>query len=529
MNLQKSAFDSKDAQLIAKSLIEKKCSIESIDPMIHQMLLIPLSTYRNQAIFLNQQKRKQYIDEIISKLNLTPNCANQIKNQRKKKTMVNNTHKRPNQNHIKVNCQERKYINSIIDALLTDSEIATIDPTFIPKMLIVLKERKQKATVNKDFKTIKQIQKIISMLEKKKSEKENNDFSQQLINDFEKIFTKINQINQAYIAQIELMNKQKEDSINKLIESNFHEALEYEEEKESLGNGKGFLPSLALRELIRKSKCAKNVEENRHYQKQIEEMENREMFDYLQRTDKLLKIKKERLQKTFENREKLLEEQWKVKFNKLDIQYRNQMAQERKQLDSIRQKKKRLGIDPPLMEKYVSDETESAKFLLNRNSTSDKLSVWKLSAFSLNQANENYDLNTIENDEVFPSSNEVINGLDDEELNLGLDFFHITSSTDDDDEITMNESLESQGKEVHQANDSNHDITILFGKVPVPQLSINYSNSNSGSDLIIFSPDKDNTEIQFYTDDDSNQSLIKQNVLKDTSPILNDDKLFQLK
>lgn len=336
---------SDEAHIIATQLVEKKRNLSSIDSSIHPKLLAPLAAYRNQAIFSKQEQKKCFIEKIISELILIPpfqknitSTASESSRQHEKKAHMT----------IKVTPEERQYINKIIDLLLTDSEIDTIDPDFIPKMLVVLKERKQKAQLNADVTTSRQIQQQMKKLEKMANSPDfNSQTKQKLIDNYNQILSRIQQLRYEYQDKIRSTLEQKEEAKNKIIEANNNDVIAFEEERESLENGDGFLPSITLRELYRKVKIVESSEEKMYLQKQIETQENAEMYEYLQRTDHLMKSKKERLKKAFYARKQLFEEQWESKQNKIKTQYDQLIAQERLQLETMKKRLINAGIEPP--------------------------------------------------------------------------------------------------------------------------------------------------------------------------------------
>lgn len=357
---------SDEAHIIATQLVEMKRDISSVDSSIHSKLLAPLAAYRNQAIFLKQKDKKELIEQIISGLVLLPpppkkkSTKAQESQQRKPERKIHKT--------IKVSPEERQYINKIIDLLLTDSEIDTIDPEFIPKMLIVLKERKQKAQLNADLATSRLIQQQMKKLEKMANSPDcNPQAKQKLIDNYIQIVNRVRQLTNEYQNKIKSTLEQKEEAKNKIIEANNKDVIAFEEERESLENGDGFLPSNTLRELYRKVKIVETFEEKQYLQKQIEEQENTEMYEYLQRTDRLMKNKKERLKKSFYSRKQIFEEQWESKQNKIKTHYDQLIAQEKLQLETMKKRLINAGIEPPQVKQEFSYENENE----SQNSISD--------------------------------------------------------------------------------------------------------------------------------------------------------------
>lgn len=349
---------SDEAHIIATQLVENKRDLSSVDSSIHSKLLAPLASYRNQAIFLKQDQKKNYIEKIISELILIPPLP---KNKTKKaQDFKPRQHEKKVYTTIKVSPEERQYINKIIDLLLTDSEIDTIDPDFIPKMLIVLKERKQKAQLNADLSTSRLIQQQIKKMEKMANSADcNPQAKQKLIDNYNQILNRVRQLRIEYQSKIKSTLEQKEEAKNKIIEANNNDVIAFEEERESLENGDGFLPSITLRELYRKVKIVETFEEKQYLQKQIEEQENSEMYEYLQRTDRLMKGKKERLKKSFHARKQIFEEQWESKQNKIKTHYDQLIAQEKLQLETMKKRLINAGIEPPQVKLEFSYENEN--------------------------------------------------------------------------------------------------------------------------------------------------------------------------
>lgn len=588
---QKEPLVSDEAHIIATQLVEKKRDLSSVDSSIHSKLLAPLAAYRNQAVFLKQDQKKQFIESIISELILLPPSQKKVTKNlqdsqpRKREKKVYTT--------IKVSPEERQYINKIIDLLLTDSEIDTIDPDFIPKMLIVLRERKQKAQLNADLTTTRQIQQQMKKLEKMANSTDcSPQAKQKLIDNYNQILSRIHQLKNEYQSKMKTTLEQKEEAKNKIIEANNNDVIAFEEERESLENGDGFLPSNMLRELYRKVKIVETFEEKQYLQKQIEEQENSEMYEYLQRTDRLMKNKKERLKKSFYARKQIFEEQWESKQNKIKTHFDQLIAQEKVQLETMKKKLLNAGIEPQQIEQEFSlhNENESQNSMSPNSNLSKEIIQNDEDESSIqenNQQNENkssiLDTNEIKNENLNETQHQIQeknlietqsqiqnvsqnktpdqkNENNSKKDNAQLDTDLSNKDKQKDKTIEKNQSkfkemvMKIFGNET-QIQDNYFEIDIdLNQDSDLIDLNEFHSDSNNAkkddsildifqnpikneikfnedmnSDLIFFSQEKEDTEVPFFTDDEEIEcSVIKTENNQSTSSIF-DDNVFTVK
>ncbi|OHT03743.1 hypothetical protein TRFO_06581 [Tritrichomonas foetus] len=361
-----------DAHNAALLPIDGKYSLSDIDSVMHKKLLAPLSALRNQAAIMNDNERKTKIEEIISNLTLFP-VKQVLASSDSNNKCYSFPIKKQNQ-HIKtrVTPEERRDINKVIDAILTDSEIDTIDPSFIPKMIIVLRERNEKALSMGDLRTSRQIMTQIRKLEKM----ENNvtlspTSSKRLIANYTQIITNINQIKSEFNQHENSFIEQRKSAEDKMIETNNAEIIAFEEKKESLENGESFNPSVKLRELYQREKKAENYEEKEYFKKEIEKLENEEMFKYIQQVDRLMKIQKERLTKEFQKRKQIFDDHWKAKFEKIKKSFEKKIETEEQQLNIIKKEMENAGIPLPNL---PDTSAETNNIITNNESNNPEMS-----------------------------------------------------------------------------------------------------------------------------------------------------------
>ena len=340
MNTAKTKQVPKEIHQLAQSIIEGKCSLDSVEPSKHKSLLAPLSAFRNQALFLQNEDEMKRIEGIISQLILIPS--------KKKVTSskpININLQSNNNCKLKITADERNQMNKIIDSLILDSEIDTINQSFIPKLLSVIKERNSKALSNGDYNTSERLQSQIRKLEKMKG---NNvkppSNSTQTLELYNRIRDTLKQKYEDYEnKKIEMIQQRKHDEIE-LNEKNKQDIVSFEDEKESLENGDGFTPSQNLSKLYQKLKLAKTLQERDYIQRRVEKLENTEMLQYIAYTDNLIKEKKEKLIQSFEEEKHHLHEKWNEKLNNLYKQFIKDKYVDELQFETVKKRMKNSGI-----------------------------------------------------------------------------------------------------------------------------------------------------------------------------------------
>lgn len=137
--------------------IIKTGDISKIDKSLYPDLISPLSKARRRAVMRQDSVQAKRIDLILSRLKTQPAPAKKAPIPKKQ----NNSHEVPKTRKNSLSAKDKAVYNKIIDGLLKNRKIDSIDPSSINKLRIVLKERIGVTTALNDYATARKLNKIL--------------------------------------------------------------------------------------------------------------------------------------------------------------------------------------------------------------------------------------------------------------------------------------------------------------------------------------------------------------------------------
>ena len=318
---------------IAESLVNG-VSVATVDQKLHIHLMAPLGALRTRAVLTNDHEMVSKVDQIFSQLVLV------------KERKVQTSGKE------RVTAAERKNINMVIDALLTDSEIESIEPAFVGKLRTVMKERLNQAVSRGDFKLSKKLTDQIKNLEQfeKREPELSPEETEKLMEQYKETQRKLLEL-QDDLAKDERDLEAGRNEAEMKAEAQFEANLKkYEDDLALFESGKTFVPSRGLKELYEKEAKAyadEQVAEEEFIRKQRMKMEKAEMFEYNKKNERLFEMRYKRLEQTIASRRESLAVFWDQKLNRLRKMKQPDIDNLTRILEGIKHKFRQNGIAIP--------------------------------------------------------------------------------------------------------------------------------------------------------------------------------------
>lgn len=319
---------------IAESLVNG-VPVSSIDKKLHIRLMAPLGALRTRAILTGDQEMADNIDKIMSQLVLV------------KEPPANGGKGRE-----RISPTDRKNINMVIDALLTDSEIESIEPEFVAKLRTVMKERLNQAAARGDFKLSKKLKDLIKSLEKfeKKESELSPEETEKLIQQYKETQKRIQDLKLS-LEKDERDLEAGRDEAEMKAEQQFEANLQkYEQDLAVFESGGTFVPSKGLKELYEKEAQAyanEELEEEAFIRKQRMRMEKAEMFEYNKKNERIFAMRYQRLEQSIVARRESIAVFWDQKLNRLRKMKQPEIDNLTRILEGIKRKFRANGVAFP--------------------------------------------------------------------------------------------------------------------------------------------------------------------------------------
>lgn len=323
-----------------------------------------LQAIRHRSIIENNKKKMQKCDSLILELNSLEKAS--IKDSSSIKSSGSNSinfsasgnislsnsggiSSPIHSNQVEITEEEMNQIDSIINSLLSGSEIEYIDPLSIPKLEAVLKFRKSKAIEDSDYQSAKILEKNIRSLSKYRqktktktlSPSKQKEFISELENKLQILNAQLKQLINNFSEEKERINTDREESLNSLYAQNEKEINELLEEKSDIMMGVGFKQSKQLNELRHQEKVFANMslfDEASEMKKKAEDLEMQERREFDRKSSRKFDIKEKDQRQKQKSKIKATEEYWDNLLEKTEIKFENRIKSTQNEIDKIKAK-----------------------------------------------------------------------------------------------------------------------------------------------------------------------------------------------
>lgn len=317
----------------------------TVDISHYPALTKSLIDIKNRAILKGDKSLRRRIDRILDELD------DKMKSHTSRSSLKRTKH----QPEVPVISPE---LDAAADEIIAGNDIEEIDPSIVPDLRRVLKQRQAEAIKCFDYdaaKTISlQLDKIHTLCEREKNSVQptiSKEKEQTLLEGIQAREVILRKLQDEYEADIADLYRKREDALAQ-AEHEYHAELEaLMQERERVNDGIDFKPSSELTSLRRQEEAlatSRKYEEATKLHECADEMERRERVEYDQRMTLILTRKQRRIETQRRNKLRAIDDFWETKKMKVGTRYHENAGMYAREIETIRGRLLRFGVHVPV-------------------------------------------------------------------------------------------------------------------------------------------------------------------------------------